>query len=604
MTSIAYGRLIFCKEMNGGEVKPLHNMKVKLFDDDVGPDTLLAEAMTDMEGRFKFTYDPKAAGWLDTPDLKVMVYEVQPQYDKEKKLVTTDVPVTGYEPEVHNNVPLARFDFGDIEVKYWEYWPMPESYTPRLYVNPDKGFPLMQEQRPGRNAEEKKKALQAAGVYFKPPMCKTEKEEMETPGASLGDDALVDMMLNGFNPCIPQKASDGRLYVEFKYDGILLDGVHHAPNTRAYFKYDKDKQLRLDTIELTDRIGGYQRGHDACLGEPVVYSAATSSAEDWAKVKRMWRVNYFLFGEVVTHLGGTHLNIEQYIVPMMRNVRLNPVFNLLFPHFYGTVSINHGADQLLTGGTALVPQGSAVTIDSVATAARGGFTTMNWDSWTPRSKLTQGHYFAELQAKFWEVIAQHVDEYFKEHEKEIVNQWKEIFLWSDELVKNGVPYTQQEDNYYDNSEANKASSPHPKVGHCNVSVSPITGVEALTDANKKENLDRLKQLCRYLLLLTTFKHSWVNDTQYDIGGWPEFATLGLDFNILDPAHTNKDPVTEPIKKKHIVTTWFLRNQKWGYIMKNEAKDMHPRLRELLTAAGEQFASMNYDINDVRCCINT
>eukprot|EP01064_Diplonema_japonicum_P012602 TRINITY_DN1_c0_g7_i1.p1 TRINITY_DN1_c0_g7~~TRINITY_DN1_c0_g7_i1.p1 ORF type:complete len:613 (+),score=213.25 TRINITY_DN1_c0_g7_i1:62-1900(+) len=612
MTHRARGRLIFSKEMNNEEARPIHNIFVRLFDDDGifgKDDPMTVEGLyTDIEGRFEFKYDPKAAGTFDTPDLKLKVYERHPRYMKDGSVQYIEVEVTGYEPQVHNNVKLSDFDFGDIEIKFWEYAPIAESYTPRLYVNKEAGYPLMQEQHDARQKEETKKMVVAAGVLaqttvFYPPLCKYKEEELKNPGSARSDAAFVDLALNGFNPCIPKKYKDGRLYIDFKYDGIMLDGKHWAPNTTAFFTQDKKtKELTVESIEIQERIGGFTRGHNACLGEPKVYKPADGS--DWEKAKRVWRVNYFMFGELVTHLGGTHLNIEQYIVPLMRNVRRNPIFTLLFPHTYGTVSINNGADSLLTGGKAFVPLGSAVTIDSIAVAARESFSGMNWADWTPRKPINKNHYFADLQQEFSKVCDDHINEYFNVHEKEIIEFWEEIKLMSDELVKNGVPYgKQQEETFYDDGEINKATSEHPTVGHCKVAVSPITDDVKITADNKEKNFASLKQLCRYLLVLTTFKHSWVNDTQYDIGGWPEFATLGLDFDIFAEKNVNKDPVTSDIKLKHIVTTWFLRNQKWGYIIKNEARDMHPKLLELLEEKKDTFKE-HKPIDDIRCCINT
>eukprot|EP01064_Diplonema_japonicum_P012597 TRINITY_DN1_c0_g1_i3.p1 TRINITY_DN1_c0_g1~~TRINITY_DN1_c0_g1_i3.p1 ORF type:complete len:608 (+),score=232.26 TRINITY_DN1_c0_g1_i3:55-1878(+) len=606
MSRTAFGRLIFSKEMNGGKIKPLHNMYVRLLDDDgifSSPDPMTKDGVyTDMDGKFSFTYDPAKAGAFDRPDLKIQVLQKEPKYNKNGDLEPREVEVKGYEPEVHNNVTLDQFDFGDIEVKYWEYKPQGISYTPRLHIDKEEGYHLMQDQHKAWEKEYSKRKFRSVGKAFFPPVCKMKQKSLDNPGHARCDTAFVDLALNGFNPCLFKKHKDGRLYIDFKYDGIELDGDYWGPNCSAFFNYNEDTgDLKVESIEITNRIGAWVRGANACLGKPVVYKP--TDGDNWDKAKRVWRMNYFLFGEVVTHLGGTHLNIEQYVVPMMRNVRRNPIFNLLFPHTYGTVSINEGADNLLTGGMALVPLGSALSKLSVATAAKASFGAMNWADWSPRKQMNENHYFAKLQQEFWDICTKHVDKYFDEHEAEIIEFWEEIKLMSDELVAKANPYGAQGDEvWFCDREINKPTSKHPDNGNYKVAVSPITKNAKITPKNKKRNFANLKQMCRYILLLTTFKHSWVNDAQYDIGGWPEFASLGMRFDIFDPAHENKDPVAFSIKHLQTTITWLLRNTKWGYITKDEARDMHPELLKLLNEKKDVFEE-HKPIEEIRSCIN-
>ena len=83
--------------------------------------------------------------------------------------------------------------------------------------------------------------------------------------------------------------------------------------------------------------------------------------------------------------------------------------------------------------------------------------------------------------------------------------------------------------FSDKNEVNLKSKNHPRVNGIQVAISPVTN----SDQADQDGLTNLQQLCRYLLFHTTFKHSWVNDLQYRMGGEIEFATLGLSEDITN-----------------------------------------------------------------------
>eukprot|EP01064_Diplonema_japonicum_P028994 TRINITY_DN458_c0_g5_i1.p1 TRINITY_DN458_c0_g5~~TRINITY_DN458_c0_g5_i1.p1 ORF type:complete len:636 (+),score=193.31 TRINITY_DN458_c0_g5_i1:59-1909(+) len=602
----ATGRLIFDKEMNNGQTIPIHNLKVKLYDHDtLSSNDLLEVGYTDLDGYFEIKYDDDKAGYNDRPDLELALYTKVPVY-KKGQVVEKELAVPGFKSHRQSNVNYD-YDFGEVEVKFWEYRPEEDSYTPRLLIDPKRGFPLAQKQRWERNQV----INMCAVVQTKnrltgfPP---NETMEMEARGENpRSDEFLVYLATNGFYPCMFKKTDDGRYFVEFSWDGLQQNGKRYAPDTTAYFNVDGEGKLSLHSIDVTERTG-YVAPHDALKAPTKTYTAANCADTPglWDNVKKLWRINYFFFGEAYGHIGNFHYNVEQFILPFMRHVRKNPLYELLFPHFYGTVSINKEADPLMTDPEGLVPATSAATPEAVARATRQAFGQNNWHGWSPRKPLHKEHRFAFIQQKYWDILDQYVNEYFQKNEEGIIENWIEVKRMSDELIKRAVPFFEDkhEGLYTDSNEVNKTSSPHPEVNGVKVALTPITEDEVITEANKAENLANLKQMCKYLLMYTTVKHCWTNDLQNEIGGQPDFCSFGVDFNILKPENVARDPIDPEIVAWLIRSSWFVVAQKWGYIMKDEARDMNPRLKELLEENRETFKKWDYDIDNIRNCINT
>ncbi len=376
---------------------------------------------------------------------------------------------------------------------------------------------------------------------------------------------------------------------------MTQDGRHFAPNTAATFRLEDDT-LVLESITIRKRIAGAPDAH-------AVYKPAktyTPHDDAWEGVKRLFRVNYFAFGEVNTHLTGTHLNIEQYNVAIRRHLHRNPVARLLLPHFYGTVAVNLGANALLITADGLVGKGTALTPASVAHVSRMYLGTLNWAGWTPRAPLCAGHRFAKLSALYWDVMTEYVDAYFLGNLDDIKAYWTEIRSMSDELVRRAVPYVDDGTDFYDMGEINDAGKPHPIVDGTAVALSPVTESEIPDD----DDITHLKQLCRYILFHATFKHSWVNDTQYDIGGDVMFASLGVNDDLTSSAVAPERAVTADEALLQPFITYLLTYTKYGYIVRNEDDDMNPALIKILKSNASKFKALGLDIRDIRSCINT
>ena len=118
-----------------------------------------------------------------------------------------------------------------------------------------------------------------------------------------------------------------------------------------------------------------------------------------------------------------------------------------------------------------------------------------------------------------------------------------------------------------------------------------------------QGLANLKQMCRYLLFFNTFKHKWVNDSQYDMGGEVMYATLGVKEDLTNLEVDAKTAVRPQDGLVHPFYTYTLSYTKYGYIIRNEDNDMNPELIKRLVACRNDLAALQVDIRDIRCTIN-
>ena len=619
----AKGRLVFEEEVDGRD-KPLHNTLVALvYVSPVGTEMVCtqghdgAPAMTDLQGNFDIWFKPSL---FTMREVHVRVFSREPHYAQNgQPRKRTRAAILYRTVDDFTQPEEGILDFGVNRVAYWEYDRTGTRPTPRLRC--DEEHPLAQKHRFGRQllkyADRASLMVRINPVTFpllKPVNRITKMKQALKDGIAGArdpdsDEFLVDLALNGFNPCAFKKAADGRLYVDFNWQGLMQDGVHDAPNTTAYFVREGGVcpdtcTLRLDSISVTKRSvrpGNFLVSGDSEMDRPQTYRP--TDGEIWGRVKRIWRNNYFLWGEVFTHLAATHLNAEQYIIPFERNVQKSAVRRLLAPPFYGCVVVNVDADKLILGDSGLLVHTSALTARSAGCGVREGFHQYNWHDWTPRAPQCKNHTFARLSQLYWEVTTKFVDIFFEENQTDIEENWVEIKLWSDEIVRNAVPYAAPEEGWLDSSEVNKPTSPHPTVNGRTACVTPITTDTALNAGNRAGNIENLKQVCRYLIFTCTFLHGYVNDRQFDIGGDPDWTSLGLRKDITDLAVRPQDALTSFDKRCHVVITDILQNTKYGYIMKDEDGDVHPALKALLEEKRGQFMRLGMPIETIRSCIN-
>lgn len=585
-------------------------MRIELWDLDLIKNDYLATGFTNTDGTFELEYEKGDAGWLDKPDLVLRLLDKEYSYDSDNNPVFEWKVVANFKGE--EDVVAETYDFGILSAAFWEYENKEDeskiAFTPRVAVIDGE---VPQSQRTGRQIEQAGVALRNSPTFIrhqlinkfnpeKPTIQDIENSYPENLTRKMGensdsDEYLCDLVLNGFNPCMLEKENDN-YHVNFKWNGLTQDGRHFAPNTRATFQLN-DGNLVLKSISVQKRVGGSPDAH-ARYREARVYTPESSV---WNRVKRLFRVNYFLFGEVVTHLAETHLNVEQYVVPMRRNLHLNPIARLIFPHFYGTVAVNLGANSLLIDDDGLIGLGSALTPNSVAQLVSDSFGGFNWYDWSPRPPVCESHRFAKISNLFWRTLCEYVDSFVDQNLTEIKKHWIEIYRMSEELTRNSLPYFYQRDiAWYDNGEINTSDNPLPVIDGQKVAISQVTKSEIPSDGD----IENLKQLCRYILYFATFKHSWVNDTQYDIGGDVMFASLGVTDDLTNSEINEETVVPSKEALQQPFITYLLTFTEYGYLMRNEDNDVNPEFRRTLHKYRSEFNSLGYDIRKIRSSINT
>jgi Lipoxygenase len=232
-TRLVKGRLVYADDLG----KPLHNVKLELWDRDLGTTRLgqwLGSGRTDRDGRFLIRYSPKKAGILDTPDLRLKVIEQTPFYSDSpnhpRQLNYRERSV--YEIKGPDNVTDAEYDFWEQPVPYWCYRDDAPGAPPRLAMT------KLQIIIEGVDTEFRKQLRRLTkhyqGIVFRQslfpeavaavqalflPLSRTQVIEQRKPGLSRSDAYFADRILNGMNPGLfRQGANANQLRLVYNWD--------------------------------------------------------------------------------------------------------------------------------------------------------------------------------------------------------------------------------------------------------------------------------------------------------------------------------------------------------------------------------------------------
>ncbi|MGC1245087.1 MAG: hypothetical protein WA865_02670, partial [Spirulinaceae cyanobacterium] len=248
----------------------------------------------------------------------------------------------------------------------------------------------------------------------------------------------------------------------------------------------------------------------------------------------------FVFQEIQSHLGRTHMNMDQYAMAFYRNIVDNPIKSLLEPHFEGLISIDKNGATSILGYEGFIPQASVLTSDDVHRLLIEEVSQLSY-KWTPEviklPDYIKNNYFDPAASAMWGIIEEYVGEFFAQNENAIKHYWSEVVGMSEDLVKHSI-------------------------------------LESTSKTLAVNNINELKQLCVYVIYHNTFVHSWVNNKQYDDGGDVEYTPFGL----WDENHPSYDVKTEAKRQaKQTILMWTLSNVRYNPIM-----DVGPgNLKELL-----------------------
>lgn len=611
------GQLVFTDTQ-----KPLHNMEVELWDRDIGtPEEYLGKGITDRNGYFAIYYDPEDAGFKDTPDLELRVIEIRSSFDTNNELVLAKR--LAYTIKGPDNVTVKEYDFGTCTVPYWLYSPtnpFPRILFTDLEATPDEdaiGRKLQGYEAANRLTPIKAKHTIAntlnpdqpslPEIQADYPPNSTIELDRKNPGYSRSDEFFGLRILNGMNPCIPKKSKSNpnEYKVTFNWDAYEKDQIHDLHNVEAKFEV-KDGKFLPTSITIQTRHPDSFAPYSP-LKEPVTYTP--NDGEKWLQAKRIFRTNTFFAAELIEHYIKAHLQMEQYTIVAFRNLRKNPLRLMLIPHLKSLININRRADVVLVD-----PQeGYVVTAgplipESVVQICRESMAQLDWKGWQPRQPLCETHTFAKIANLYWQLLTEYIDAFFQKYQDEIEREWIEIRRLSDDLVAHSVAYEPGKESgangsdgyeWYDTREFTQPNSSRQTVNGSLKVVSPVT----ISDTPDVNDIDALKQFCRFVIFHVTLWHSWVNDSQVDAGGEVLYSSLGLrngSFGSEDDPAIAPDP-GEATQLLYLVNV--LTAIKYGYIIKNEDADIPAEFRTILLNHKEDFAKLDFDVNNIRALIN-
>ncbi len=622
LTHSVQGRLVFHYKDSKGEPIPLHHVHVELWDRDIGtPDDYLGEALSDHNGVFKIKYDPDDAGPLDNPDFELLIFEEQHRFDSTNHSVRNKKKLI-YTFKGPNNVDQKEYDFGELEVPYWEY--DPNTAVARVYV-PERGKPPEEYELGHKMALIKMAPLEALhqahqkldkifpisidgvqGEYNDYKLNKTQRLEEDTPGITRSDAYFGKSLLNGMAASIMDRDYENPelFWIHYHWNSYEQDGIYAMPNVDIKFKLENDMLLPVE-IKIGERKKQKKEAR-APLTETIVHP---DDGQKWEQAKRIARVSSSLSAELDAHLCTTHLNGEQYAIAAYRNIRKNPVRYLLFPHIKEVCMINHDANTFLLGDAGLITRSCGFTEDSIKERMVQVMGTLDWKNWKPRAAISSKHLYARTAQLYWEILNEFVDFFFDEENylDEIKANWVEIKRFSDDLIAHSPPdffcnflkgrgKSKQDMPWLDWNERMDIDVERVNNGKFDVALSPITNVSS--DPGD-EDIANLKQVCCYAIHHLTFMHAWANSQQYDEGGELKFTSLGLRYGDVGIFTDEEDDSILPPPEDatmQLFISYFLSTSSYGFILKNEERDIHPELVRLLKERKDDFLAIHKDLD--------
>ena len=401
---------------------------------------------------------------------------------------------------------------------------------------------------------------------------------------SRGDDFFVTSLLNGFSPALPTKDESSKYHVRYNLDNYDWDGVHQSPSVHLTLEKDADEELIPIKIEYRLRDVSAISSAESRFS-PWVSVTPQSDHRKWEKAKEYFRIAEFIDGQVKGHLGRGHINVGQYAIALYRNLQKSPILKLLHPHLKGVSAINTFGKEIIFGDSGVLAL-SPLTGESLIAAISDDLGQCDWSGWTPRAAISQHpqHVYAKIQKIYWEIIHSHIDHFFDLYEEKIKLDWKEIYHFSEDLVRHSVPFKAAalpdgESWYNDNEFSDRQDDGKA-----------ISWITQVTKDPSEEDVQNLKQVCAYAIYHATMWHDWRNDSQKKYAGEVEYARLSVDYSVEDTAF-------------QLFIVNILTEVRHGYILKNEEGDIPSELILRLKERMKDFQALGYDIRDLRSRLN-
>lgn len=317
--------------------------------------------------------------------------------------------------------------------------------------------------------------------------------------------------ISGFeNDNLALAGEENRLYI---IDYKALDGITNGKNDIGQ-KYSYAPKALFALLKDSKDITTALKPIAIICGQTADDKNPIFTPDDkyaWEIAKTIVEIADLNYHELVTHLGGTHLVIEPFVVTTHRQLaQRHPVKMLLLPHFEGTILINWGAQASLVddGGSFDTLFSGQMDTNRAVVASRLGESFNK--AMLPNDLKQRGveneklfYPYRDDATKIWTATKQWVGDYLSTYYKsdaDIVND-TELQLWAKELISAGKVQGFGED-----------------------------------DKGKMSTFDYLKDVLTMLIFTASAQHAAVNFTQKDFSGYiPNMPAAGYT-----PAPTNKD----------------------------------------------------------------
>jgi hypothetical protein len=444
--------------------------------------------------------------------------------------------------------------------------------------------------------------------------------EKKLPGYTRGDHWFGERMMNGMNrgAFVPDANEPGYYWMKYFGKGRYNGNNEYAfPDAAIKFYLKADGLPTPVEIELAGPLNAFEK-------DPWKQQVFTPEDGDlWLHAKRVARVNGGLCTEVDEHFAGTHTNIEQYAVAVYRNMRFNPLTVLLFPHLKDVVLINHSADKILLKD--YIPRASAFSYAGLLERCKDIMGVLDWKSYKTTLPLSEAHTSAKAESLFWNTTQEYVSWFIKNNIDDIKKYWYEVYCFSEDLVNHSVPvFLSEVDSALLDDRENKRNDamktyyaaqfsfdfdlPREKRNGVLHAVSPLTRYKTFPVHIENMVIQDLTKICTYMIFVASYLHTWANEHQYQDIGEVLYNSLGLRFGekesgVLAP---ESDLGISPDLTRSTQMMWFsnfLSRTEYGFITRNEDKDINPYFSRLLHAKKAEFEALGVNVDDIESCTN-
>ncbi len=635
MDSCLVGSISFAQKED--ERIPIHHICLEFWSRSwFGKWRKLSEGYTDENGIFRLPFDLRMARRFRNRRLKFEIYEItQVYFTGNKKRLVYNLFKSIKVPK--SDLIGMEYNLRNIYLFFWEY--RTDTALPRVVIQDhDKNAPqyysldrvnAMSEQMIPVELTKMKHLLQLKDAPGTLTMQKIQDDypenltvciEKKLPDYTRGDHWFGERMMNGMNRgCFVQDETESDFYWMKYFGKGYYDGndEYAFPDAAIKFKLKTDGLPEPIEIQLTGPLNAFNK-------DPWQQRTFKKvDGEFWKYAKRIARVNGGLCTEVDEHFAGTHANTEQYAMATYRNLRFNPLSSLLYPHLKDVVLINHSADKILL--KEYIPRASALSNAGLLDRCKDIMGVLDWKTYKTVSPISEAHNSAKAENLFWDLTKEYVTWFIDQNFEDIKKYWYEVFCFSEDLVNHSVPVFLSEldfekldererkrmhemKDYYAAQFSFDFNYPRQKRKGVLKAVSPITLDKKFNPDKEKETKEDLIKACTYMIFVATYLHTWANEHQYEDIGEVLYNSLGLRFGekesgVLSP-ESDMDIAPDLVRSTQMM--WFsnlLSRTEYGFITRNEEKDINPYYSDLLLSKKEEFLKYGVKIEDIESQTN-